>query len=272
MADIQPKNTDTIRVNTIKEKTAASGITFGHTLKADTIAEATGSAKTSFSNGIKSDTIAEKTASAGVTVNGILNFVTGGTYYVDPQNATVDLGTSTATHHFANAFIKSIKAAAAMLLGTTSANDLQIQTNGTVRETFKSGGTVLRRYGHTGYTAGGEIRDGTGAANCNSATPVTMYTYTIEAGNTQVAVFFDILSRDQSTGNQGRESGFFSCSRAGAGAVAGSVTTDHQTGTNLVDTTILASGNDILFKVNNNSGSNTISTVGYFRAIPVSTE
>lgn len=88
---IQPKATDTIKVNTIecktgstltldpivlvdviKEKTSSARTTLFHGIKTDTIAEKTASAKVDFPDDIKTDVIAESTSATGVTIDGLL--------------------------------------------------------------------------------------------------------------------------------------------------------------------------------------------------------
>lgn len=88
---IQPKATDTIKVNAIeaktgttlsitpillvdviKEKTGAARTTLFHGCKTDTIVEKTASAKVDFPDDIKTDVIAESTSATGVTIDGVL--------------------------------------------------------------------------------------------------------------------------------------------------------------------------------------------------------
>ena len=268
MADIQPKNTDTIRVNVIKEKTAASGITLNNTVKVDLIEEKTAAAGISLGHSTKVDAIVEKTAAAGINLNGIFKFTTA---ILKPLAATVDIGTSTAAEHILNLYVKTVKAAAAMLVGTTSADKLELQTNGVVRQTLTSTGTLKERLSHTGYTSGGEIESVTAAVDSTSTTPVTLFTYTIGAANTQVMIRLDVLSRDNTAATQSYLEVSLSASRAGAGAVAGTVTVLHTVGAALHTVTMNASGNDIQVRVQNVSGTNTTSAVARATVIPVST-
>lgn len=88
---IQPKATDTIKINAIeaktgttlsitpillvdviKEKTGAARTTLFHGIKTDTIVERTASAKVDFPDDIKTDVIAESTSATGVTIDGLL--------------------------------------------------------------------------------------------------------------------------------------------------------------------------------------------------------
>jgi hypothetical protein len=268
MADIQPQNTDTIRVNTIKEKTAASGITLAHTVKVDLIEESTPSAGISLGDEVNVDSIVEKTAAAGISLNSILKVTTA---ILQPLVATLEIGTSTVADHVLVLYVKTVKAAAAMLLGPTSADKLEFQTNSVVRQTLTSTGTLKERLSHTGYASGGEIESVTGAIDSTSTTPVTLFTYTIGAANTQVMIRLDVLSRDNSAASQSYLEVALSASRAGAGAVAGTVTVLHTVGVALHTVTMNASGNDIQVRVQNVSGTNTTSAIARATILPVST-
>lgn len=123
MADIQPKNTDTIRVNTIKEKTASAGITLDNTIKVNAINE--------------------KTTNNGVQLQGIMGFRSDGTKRLYPLASDVDLGTSTAAEHIQVAYIKTIKSnGQALAVGTDSAHDFTLKTDALTRFKIGSGGTL----------------------------------------------------------------------------------------------------------------------------------
>ena len=119
MADIQPKNTDTIRVNTIKEKTGGSSITLDNTVKADTINE--------------------KTASNGVRLNSIYKFTTA----MIPLTANVDIGTSTAAEHAREIFAKELTSnGQAIIMGTDSAHSTTLKSNALNRFALTSAGDL----------------------------------------------------------------------------------------------------------------------------------
>lgn len=114
---IQPKATDTIKVNAIeaktgstlsitpillidviKEKTSSARTTLFHGIKTDTIVEKTGGAKVDFPDDIKTDIIAESTSATGVTIDGVLlkdNFLnttlTTYTPTITPTNITTTI-------------------------------------------------------------------------------------------------------------------------------------------------------------------------------------
>lgn len=114
MADIQPKNTDTIRVNNIAEKTAASSISLKNITKVDDLREYTGS--------------------AGVTLNQIIKVLSTG---AKPLTASISLGTSTAAEHFLEEFLKTLTSNGQTLtIRTTSANDIVLALNSNTIWTF----------------------------------------------------------------------------------------------------------------------------------------
>lgn len=269
MADIQPKNTNTVRVDVVKEKTPAASIDFQNDTKITSLTESGAGLGIPFNHKARVDQIEEKTGTAGVLLNTILKIFSNGTKRIEPLTTAVDLGTSALP--FNNVFLRSIKAAASILIGPTSADKMEYQTNGVVRETLTATGTKKIRLSHVGYTSGGEIEEFTAGADSVSVTPVLMATYTIGAGNTQIAIFFDLLSRDNAAATQSRLSGVLTASRAGGGAVAGTVTVDHTTGAALHTITLVASGNDIQIKIQNVGGANTTSALAHFKVIPVST-
>lgn len=114
---IQPKATDTIKVNAIeaktgttlsitpillvdviKEKTGAARTTLFHGCKTDTIVEKTASAKVDFPDDIKTDVIAESTSATGVTIDGLLikdsnvnKSISGYTPSLTPTNITTTI-------------------------------------------------------------------------------------------------------------------------------------------------------------------------------------
>lgn len=163
MADIQPKNTDTIRVNKIKEKTGGSGITLDNTVLVDALVE--------------------KTASNGVRLNSIVKFTTA----VIPLTSSIDLGTSTGAEHYREGFFKEITSnGQALLLGTDSAHDL----------TFKTGATGLTRMS---VLATGELsQDGTNGSNLlwtKASTAICQAAATsITAAGTVITDAFDLVS------------------------------------------------------------------------------
>lgn len=257
MADIQPKNTDTIRVNTIKEKTAASGITLNNTAYADTILE--------------------KTASNGVRLNALVKVLTTG---ITPLISTADLGTTTVAEHFRKLYAQAVAASGQTLsLGTVSAHDSILQANSVAGLTLKGAAStntpanrLAVRLGDTGFTSGGEIELFTANVTTTSTTPVTALTYTIPQTNTQVAFICFVQTRDNAAGTASFILTTISASRAGAGAVAGTVGSSTATnGTALVTMTVAVSGNDVLLKAQNVSGTNTTYTRLFVIAIPVST-
>lgn len=120
MADIQPKNTDTIRVNGIREKTAASSITLHNTTLVDTILE--------------------KTASNGVRLNAIVKFTSA----IIPLSATIDLGTSTGAEHIREAFCKQVTSTGqALVLATESAHAITLKTNSITRWSVSNGFALI---------------------------------------------------------------------------------------------------------------------------------
>lgn len=121
MADIQPKNTDTIRVNSIKEKTGGTGVTIENIAKIDDIREDTGG--------------------AGVSLNQIVKFLSA----ILPLTANIDLGTSTAAQHIKEAFIKELTSnGQALTLGTDSAHSVDLKTSGSTRVSLESDGDLAQ--------------------------------------------------------------------------------------------------------------------------------
>lgn len=119
MADIQPKNTNTVRVDAIDEKTPAAGISLKKTTKVDTINE--------------------YTASNGVHINGIIKATTA----VIPKSATIDLGTSTAAEHYREAFLKEVTSNGQdITAGTDSAHSVQFKSNALNRVNIDSSGNL----------------------------------------------------------------------------------------------------------------------------------
>ncbi len=128
MADIQPKNTDTIRVNAIKEKTGGSGITLGHTLKADTIIEST--------------------VGNGVRLNTAMKMLTTG---LVPLSATIDIGTTTAAEHIRVAYAKALNSTGqALTVGTGSAHAVDLATNSLTRFSVLSNGDLSQNSSNGG--------------------------------------------------------------------------------------------------------------------------
>lgn len=132
MADIQPKNTDTVRVNKIKEKTPGSKITLDNITLVDEVRE--------------------KTAAAGITLNQLLKLTTA----LIPTVATMDIGTTTAAEHIREAFINEVTnadAADVFRFGTdsnttskwkTNALDrFSLETNGDLKQDATNGGSIL---------------------------------------------------------------------------------------------------------------------------------
>lgn len=252
MADIQPKNTNTIRVDEIKEKTTSSSV--------------------SFPDDIKTDSIAERTASAGVMVGAIFKFFTGGANKLVPTSTTVDVGTSSATEHVRDLFVNKIKShlAAALQIGTQVAQALELQSAAITRLTLTSAGRLNTRLSHTGFTSGGEIETTTvGTTTTNVA--ATLYGYTIANTNTQVILRLNLISRDNVTGNQSYVEVAATGSRAGGGAVAGSITNLHTVGTALHTLALAVIGNTLFINIVNASGSNTTYGIGEITAYPIST-
>lgn len=139
MADIQPKNTDTIRVNVIKEKTSSAGITLDNTTKVDSIVE--------------------KISLAGVSLNSVVKVTTG----LVPLAATLDIGTSTGVEHIRELYAKEITSNGQDLsIGTDSAHSLvlksgsgglsrvAIESDGDVAQDATNGGNLLWTKSSTG--------------------------------------------------------------------------------------------------------------------------
>lgn len=247
MGDYQPKLSDTIRVNKIKEKTAASGITLDNTTKVDTLVE--------------------KTAAAGISINGLFKAI--GTK-LQALSAGLSIGdSSTGLSALWSSAIKTTGAAMSVLV--ESAHNLTLGTNNTTRLTITSGGKLQKRLSHSGFTTGGEIEEFTSGFTTSSAVATTWLTYTIGATNTQVSIIFDIISRDNTTGAQCSMGRVCTGSRAGGGAVAGAVNSLYTYGSALQVLTLSVSGNDLLIQIANSSGSNTTYALANILVLPLST-
>lgn len=275
MADIQPKNTDTIRVNVIKEKTASAGITLDNTVKVDTITEKTGGSRTSFAGGVKTDTILEATSTVGVAIQAVLRILAGASNVLKPLVSTLDIGTTTLAEHIANLYVKNILSNGAdMKIGPSSAHELQLQSDGSVRMKFTKSGTLhylQRRIDHTGFTSGGEITETTRANTTVSTSPVLLAQFDV-AANSQMVIRMDLVSRDASTGNVSYIEQVFTCSRAGGSVTAAAVPAAyHTTGTALHTPTLNAGASTIQVNIQNASGTNTTYGLAFFRVIPLST-
>lgn len=247
MGDYQPRLSDVVRVNKIKEKTAASGITLDNTTYVDALLE--------------------KTAAAGISINGLFKAV--GTK-LQALTSGLSLGDSTTvlTALWANA-LKTTGAAMSILV--ESAHNLTLGTNNTTRLTLTSSGKLQKRLGHTGFASGGEVEEFTSTTTTTSTTPTTWLTYTIGATNTQVAIIIDMISRDNVSGNQCTMGRICTGSRAGGGAVAGSVNFPYTYGSALHVLTLSVSGNDLLIQIANNSGTNTTYAIANVLVLPLST-
>jgi hypothetical protein len=253
MAAIQPKNTNEIHVDIIDEKTGSAGISLKKTTKVDTLAEYTGG--------------------AAVMINSIVKFFTGAANKLVPQMTTVDLGTTTTTEHFRDGFFNNIKSyiGSAMSVGTYAAQSLQLVSNSIVRLTLLSTGRLNIRLGHTGYTSGGEIVEGTAALSTTSNTAQEIFRYTIGSTNTVAAIRFEITSRDSVGSTYGYKEYSVTGVRAGAGAAAGTVLQHHTMDTALISSvTLTVSSNDIIVNISPNS-NNQMYHLCRFQIIPVST-
>ncbi len=267
---IQPKNTNAILVDSITEKTPLAGIAIGDaSVPAKILLIQAGSgAKTKIPNGIEIDVINENTGAAGVSLNTTAKVTAAA---VIPMSANKNLGTSTSSEHWLIAYIKSVLSAADQVVGTSNTSTLSLVTNAVTRFLFTATGSLKKRLGHTGYTGGGEIEHFTAATDSTSTSPVVIFTYPIAAVQTQVMIRVDLMSRDNTTGNQSYLESACSASRAAGAAVAGSVTTLHTVGVALHTITLNATSNDIQVRIQNVSGTNTTSAVADIRVIPVST-
>ena len=249
MADIQPKNTDTIRVNVIKEKTAAAGIILDHITKVDDIRE--------------------DTAAAGVSINQCVKITTAAML---PQTSAEDLGGSTSAEHWANTYTKVVGTQVAEDIAFKSNNVTRLSLTGVIRSSGPPAGCLKKRLGHTGYTSGGEIEEFTAAAQSTTTSPITLFTYTVPAVDTSVTFHIHFTTRDQTA--VAEHGGYLAISgrRTGGGAVAGSVgAIAGGAGAALQTFTVTASGNDLLVRVQNAAGTNTNNCVAHIVAIPVST-
>ena len=256
MADIQPKNTDTIRVNKIKEKTGGSSITLD--------------------NNTLVDTLLEKTVGNGVRLNAILKATTA----LLPLSANIDIGSTTIAEHIRKVYAQALAASGQSLtVGTLTAHDAIMQANAVTMQTLKGAASsntpanrLALRYGDMGFTSVGEIEEFTANCTTTSTSPVVAFTYTIPQTNTQVMFEVSVATRDNTAGSGSHIRATCSASRAGAGAVAGSVgTTALNNGTALTTLTLNATGNNIQIRLQNVSGTNTTYSRLFIRAIPVST-
>lgn len=177
MADIQPKNTDTIRVNTIKEKTGGSKITL------DNI---------TLVNEVK-----EKTASNGVRLNDIVKFTTA----LIPLSATIDIGTSTAAEHVREAFLKKISSnGQSLTISVTSAHDIDLQSTNLTRVSVLAAGDLSQN-----ATNGGNLvwaNKQSTAITQTATTSITAAGTIITDATDLTAVFNHVTTAAASTGVQ----------------------------------------------------------------------
>lgn len=218
---------------------------------------------------IKVDTVSEKTASAGVTINSSAKF---SSTQVLPVSATVDLGSTTTSKHFQYAFVQQIRnLLGALKVRTEAAYSLILGANSVDMVELTSANRVQLRLGHTGFTTGGVPILATAACSTTSSTPVTLCTFDIPTTNCQTAIKINVLSRDNTTGNQAYREHILTCSRAGSGAVTGSTVEYHLTGTNLTAVTQAAASNTISVQLANTSGTNTTYHLATVQILSVST-
>ena len=257
MAFIQPTNTNGILIDEITEKSAAAGIT----LNSDTFV----------------DNIEEATGGNGIDLNALLTVETTG---LVPLISTADIGTNVSGESFRKLYIQSVLADGHTITAKTeSAHDLILGAANIANLTIKgavSTSTPANRLeiklGHTAYTSGGEIELFTAAATSTSTSPTSLMFFTLPTTDMSMTFLIAMESRDTTAATSSFVLLSAQASRAGAGAVAGTVGTATATsGTALGTITLNASSNTIEVRVQNVSGTNTTYHKAMILAIPVKT-
>jgi hypothetical protein len=224
---------------------------------------------------IQADRLNSRTTAAGVIIDDVVKFLhNGSTRVAIPQFSTFDIGTTVATEHVQNIYAQNFLTAGNLpsAAGTTTNAPYYVKTNNVTRETFQGNGRKNRRYGHTGYTSGGELEQATAAIDTNSVTPVTLFSYTpVAVGVVQVMMRLNILTRDTTVEAQSFLQICASGSCSAGVATAGVVTNLLTVGTALVTPTIVAVGGTLQLKLQNVSGTNVRCSIADVLVTPVST-
>lgn len=213
---------------------------------------------------IKVDKISEKTVSAGITLDNIVkcdNFAEK---------------TAAAKSSFANGIKTDTITEKTPGAGITLSSTLGLLID-KIYEATATAGTLLNGViqvvkAVAGYTSGGTPLLGIANVATASVTPVTAFSYTLSAVNTQVVLLCFVMTRDNVADTMSFFLTAISGGRVAGAAVAGSVgASTAVNGTALNTMTVVASSNDLQVKSQNVSGTNQLYTRIIYIAIPVKT-
>src|SRR5580765_4118777 len=141
---------------------------------------------------IQADRVNSRTTSAGVIIDDIVRFLhAGAARNITPLFPDVDFGNSVTSEHIRSVYAQNFLTGGNLpsTAGTITNQPYYTKTNNVIRETIQGSGAKNRRYGHVGFTSGGELEQATAALNTTSVTPVTLYSYTpVAVGVVQVMI------------------------------------------------------------------------------------
>jgi hypothetical protein len=225
---------------------------------------------------IKADKVNSRTTGSGVIIDDVIKFLhDGAARSATPQFPDFDLGNSVAPEHIRSVYAQNFLTGGNLPsnAGTITNAPYNIKTNNIIREIFLANGSKARRYGHTGFTSGGDPEQSTAGAMTNSVTPVVLYSYTpVATGVVQVMLRANIFTRDATAESQCLlqicASGSCNAGVATAGVVTIMMTIP---ATPLVTATIVASGGTLQLKIQNVSGTNVRHSIADIITMPLST-
>lgn len=213
---------------------------------------------------IKVDKITEKTGSAGITLDSIVK--------CDTFAEKTAAAKSSFTNGVKTDTITERTPGAGITLSTTLGLLIDKLYEATAAAGILLNGVIQVVKAVAGYTSGGTPLFGIANVATASATPVTAFSYTIAAVNTQVVLLCLVMTRDNVADTMSCFLTAISGGRVAGAAVAGSVgASTAVNGTALNTMTIAASVNDLQVKSQNATGTNQLYTRILYIAIPVKT-